>query len=84
MIGIYQEKVKPLHKYYPATIRTVFSAKIVLDGKMQNNAFWNISDLDLFWTSAVLNINFNILRPLRGPEQVRNENGFSQIKNCQN
>ena len=39
MIGIYQEKVKPLHKYYPATIRTVFSAKIVLDGKMQNNAF---------------------------------------------
>ena len=33
------QKQKPLHEYYPAATETPFTAKLILDGKVQNSTF---------------------------------------------
>ena len=52
------KKKKPLHKYYPGALRTAFSIKFLLDAKVQNSDFWNISNLGLCGSSVDLNMSF--------------------------
>ena len=47
MISFYYKKVKALDKHCPATIGKEFSLKFLLDTKVENSDFWNISYLGL-------------------------------------
>ena len=49
-----EKKVKPLHSDFLSALKTAFSTKLLLDGKAQNNGFWNISNL----SSVAINMTF--------------------------
>ena len=38
------ENSKPLHKYWPAALGTVFSTKFLLDAQIQDSGVWNIAN----------------------------------------
>ena len=47
--------IEPLNKYCHATIGKVFSTEFVLDAKVENSTFWNISNSGLCCNSVALN-----------------------------
>ena len=51
------EKVKSLHKYWPAATGIVFSPKFILEAKGQNSIFGKISSSGIFCHCVALNIN---------------------------
>ena len=53
MISFQYKKVKPLNKYYPATVGMIFSPKFVFDAKIQRSCFLKYTKY-----SVALNINF--------------------------
>ena len=53
MISFQYKNVKPLNKYYPATIGMIFSPKFVFDAKIQRSCFLKYTKY-----SVALNINF--------------------------
>ena len=53
------KKVKPLHDY-PAPFRTTFSSRFELDPKVQNSAFWSISN-KAFVATQLLKISSDFL-----------------------
>ena len=68
------KKVQSLHTYCPAAIRTAFSPKFVLDVKVKNSVFWNISYLGLCCNWVALNINLKgelVFWILRSSENVK-------------
>ena len=52
------EKAKHFHIYCPVALETTLSAKFLLDAKVKNIGFWNISNLVFFCNSVSANMTF--------------------------
>ena len=93
MISFWLKKINLLHNYSPAAIGTAFSTKFVLDTKLRNSAFWNISKLGICCNSVILNINFKKEWVLRNTKiyrkcnqtlclgLIRKENSSGEVRN---
>ena len=51
--------MRPFSNYYTAVFRKGFSTKFLLEAKMPNIAFWNISYLVVLYSSVALHFTFD-------------------------
>ena len=81
-ISFQYKKVKPLNKYYPATIGMIFSAKFVFDAKIQRRCFLKYTkyavSLNISFRSKLIFSNTKMYKMYipRGLGRVKNNNMF--------